>query len=159
MGWDLAGNIRGPAGSGGFVELAANFTTALSLTLVDVPGFSFPLAANEVRSFEGVIVFSTTLTTSGVKIALIGPAIGTGTAVYLLETQLTDSTFTVVTVRQWATAHAATASVGVINTTYIARIKGVVRNGPTAGVVKVQVAPEIATATATIYAGSSLTYT
>jgi hypothetical protein len=139
------------------IKLAADFSTPLSLTLQNVPGMSFALAVGEVKTFDAIVLFSSNATANGIKLALAGPAIGSGTAMYVLETQLTDTTFDVKSIRGWSTAHAATGSVAAANTVYLARIRGAVRNGPTAGTVQLQVAPELATNTVTVHAGSSLT--
>lgn len=123
-------------------------------TLASITDLSAPLEADETVAFEADVVFSAAAVTTGVRLAITGPA-SPGLVTATSETPLSATTYTV----QHHTAYdqgAATTGVPVAGTNYVAKIRGVIRNGPTAGNLVVRAASEVAGSAVTVRAGSVL---
>lgn len=113
-----------------------------------------PLEPDETVEFEADVVFSTAALTTGVRVAISGPA-SPALVVATSEVPVTATSYTV----QHHTGYdqgVATTGVAVTGTNYVAKIRGVIRNGPTAGNLVVRVASEVAGSAVTVRAGSVL---
>ncbi len=144
-----------PGGGSPFVRKTADQAFTV-IALTDVADLSVPLGANADVGFEFLIVWQSAATTTGVQFALNGP-LGLVELTALVEVQLTATT--------WQTAihttyngGAVTASIDAANTRRVARIKGVVRNGATAGPLVLRCRTEVLNSAITVKRGSYATY-
>lgn len=146
----------GPAGSIPIVKLAVDQAISVT-TLTDITGLSLPIAANADLMFEALIIWQSAATTTGIRIAINGPA-GAVEVTALAEIQTSAAAFAL----QLHTGYqggAATTSIDTANARRVARLSGVVRNGPNAGTLSIQVASEVAGSVVTVKRGSWARYT
>lgn len=143
------------AGGGGANRVRINADVSNTLiTLADATGLSIPVLANTDYTFDFTVAFQTAATTTGIQLALNGPASPTlFTAVIRIPSSATA--FSTQYVSAYNTGPLTTA-IDAANTPRIAEIKGILRNGPTAGNLTVRFRTEIALSTVTIKAGSSV---
>jgi len=148
---------QGPAGSSGSIstcKMTADVTNA-TVNLSNVTGLSFAVSASTDYAFQFTIAWSSTATTTGIRIDLTGPASPTELT-WSRETMLSGAAGTDAYQSRALVAYesdAATASVDQANTRRIARITGVLRNGANAGTLQVRFAAETANEVR-IYRGS-----
>lgn len=146
---------QGPAGLGvaALVKKTADQANS-TVTLANVTDLAFSVAANGVYGFMFVVVYKTAALTTGLRLEMNGPTLGTGLVHYVAEFS--------VAANLWHTRHSPTAyggagtslAVDLANTNRLARVQGVLRNGTTAGSLSLQFASEVATSAVTILAGS-----
>lgn len=142
------------------VRLAADFTTPPgSASLTDVPGLSFTPAANERYEFEAQLRLRTSDATSGPKAGIFWPTGCTDGTVKINSSSATVSTQSVAYGNIAAQVFTAPTGLPNITGSWPSHIVGEVEAGATpSGDVKVQIASELTTATATIKAGSFIRY-
>jgi hypothetical protein len=126
----------GPTGPGGPTTVwktNVNDSTT-STTLGSATGLDLPVAANTTYSFDYYILFQSANTNTGISLALTGPA-GPALVSYVVDTPIgADGAGGLFS--GWGTAYddqVVGTAVQAANTTYVARIHGVVRTGATAG--------------------------
>ncbi|MFA5030551.1 MAG: hypothetical protein WC495_03115 [Patescibacteria group bacterium] len=136
------------------VRLGADVANATT-SFADVTGLLFPVLANKDYVFDVWLLFQSSVTTTGIKLAVNGPA---GFVVLGLQTHI-PTTLTAITHGCAVAYNSGTASAGVpvINTSYLANITGIFRNGATAGNLVIRFAAET-TGTVKIMTGSILRY-
>jgi len=126
-------------------------------TLQDVDDLQFSLEPNKIYLFEFIVVFQTAATTTGIRLDISGPT-SPQYIVWWREIPLSAQTAGTDNIqdRQLVTyqSDSATASIGVANQNFIARITGIIANGPNADVLKLQFASEVANSAVTIKKGS-----
>lgn len=132
-------------------KLAADVSSSV-ITMGDVTGLSLTLAANTAYGFEFIIGFSAAATTTGIKLAVNGPATPTYVS-YTVETPLTATSDTLNAVNAYD-AGAVTTGVAVAATVYTARIHGVIRTAAAGGPLVARFASEVAASAVTVKAGS-----
>jgi hypothetical protein len=123
--------------------------TTTSITLQDTTGLDLALAANTTYTFEYYILFQTSATTRGISLSLTGPA--TSVLSYTVSIPRgADGTASVYhgTSTGWD-QDMLSDTVEVADTTYVARIAGVVRT-TAAGTLKPRFRSENAAATARV---------
>lgn len=149
--WD---NPGGGAESEIIVRLGADVANATT-SFADVTGLLFPMLANKDYVFDVWLLFQSSVTTTGIKLAVKGP--GTPT-VLGMQTHI-PTTLVAITHGLAIAYDSGTASTGVpvINTSYLANITGLIRNGVTAGNLIIRFAAET-TGTVKIMTGSILRY-
>jgi hypothetical protein len=165
MGWDLAGNIRGPAGAAGGsiskLELSADraFST---VTYADVTDWLVSLPANDVVTVDGIFTFqSAALTTGfgfGARVTTIGGGAVLAPARFLLtfEYQTSATAWATATQTSHTAPMAVTTAAYVANSGILCRITGQVEMGATAGELRFQARSEVAGSAITIRKGSPL---
>jgi hypothetical protein len=127
-------------------------------TLQDVAGLTADVKAGKKYVFEAFIVWSSSLTTTGIRLDMNGPAIGAGRVTWKRETDLSGAAGTDQTEQRTLTAYqsdAATASVDAAGARRVAGIRGVLENGANDGTLAVQFAAGTADSV-TVHAGSWL---
>jgi hypothetical protein len=129
----------------------ANSTTAFA----DVTGLSFPILANKDYIFDVWLLFQSSVTTTGIKLAVNGAASPVAIGI---QTHI-PTTLTAITHGCAVAYNSGMASTGVpvINTSYLANITGILRNGNNAGTLIIRFAAETM-GTVKIMAGSILRY-
>jgi len=146
-----------PAG-GAEVEQIVRTTgdiTNSTTTFADVTGLTFAVAANTDYIFEAWLIFRSDTQTTGIKFAVNGPASPTAVVIQ------THIPITLVSVTQGAAvaydSGTASASVAVINTSYLGHVTGIIRNGANSGTLAIRFAAET-TGIVKIMTGSVLRY-
>lgn len=131
-------------------------------TFVDITSLSWAAAANTTYEIEGIIWFTVAATTTGHRWGFVGPGLALANIVMEYQTSATAwATYdqqhnnTTMTGTPPMAVVTASALAGVPN---IVRVKGIIRNGATAGTIKMQGASELNSASVTVLKGSSLTY-
>lgn len=128
--------------------------TSSIVALADITDLTAPIEPDETVEFEADVIFSTAALTTGIRIAINGPN-APGLVAATAEIPLAATSYTV----QHHTGYnqgTATTGVPVAGVNYVAKVRGVVRNGPTAGNLAVRVASEVAGSAVTVRAGSVL---
>lgn len=122
--------------------ISSNFTTA-STTLVDVTGGTVAMEANKDYELTIHVLFQSSSATNGIWFSLSGPASPTSVAFnYTIPISTTANANRNQSAYNAGSAH---ADVPAANTTYYARIIGIIRNGANAGNLQLRVASETAT--------------
>ncbi len=124
-----------------------NNTTAAS----NVSGLTWPVAANTDYVFSCTIIASSAATTTGIQMAVNGPATPTQVTTYINIPITATSTPVPSTQTAFETYQANTAAV---TTRVVGKIKGVARIGATAGTMAIRLKSEVATSTVTVHRGS-----
>lgn len=122
--------------------------------LADVTDLTAALEADETVEFEVDLIFSTPALTTGIRVAVNGPA-SPGLVAATAEIPLAATSYAV---QHHTGYNQGTATTGVpgANASYMAKVRGVIRNGPNAGNLVVRVASEVAGSAVTVRAGSVL---
>jgi hypothetical protein len=127
--------------------------TTTGTTYVSASGLDLALAANTTYSFEYYILFSTAVNTTGIGLGVTGPAGATTVAYTVSIPRAADGTAGLY--NGWGTAWDDTSPLGdgvqTANTTYVARIHGVVRTGGTAGNLTPRFRSEVNTSTVRVH--------
>lgn len=164
MPWALTGNIRGPAGSGGG-GVALYKTTAdqafTTTTLADITGWTVPLPANTVVTFDGLLFFHSAATTTGFQFAVTpktaaGGALTPTRFMAVLEYQTSATAWATFTQTVPTTPMAVTTASYVANSAVLCRVTGQVETGATGGNLHFQARSEIAGSAITTRKGNSL---
>lgn len=144
---------QGPVGTGltAIVKKGAD-ESFTATTLADVAGTALTMAANADYEFDYLVIFQTAATTTGIWLALNGPT-GLIELSALVETQTAPTTWSSA-VHLAYNGGATTASIDAANTRRIARIRGIVRNGTTAGNLVLRAASEVSGSAVTIKRGT-----
>jgi len=127
-------------------------STATTTALIDVAGLSFSVKANMTYMFKFLVIFQTALTTTGINLAVNGPASPTR-VVYNIQTP-TSTTAVTNSINRAYDAGTATTGIDTSSVDTLAIIDGVLVNGTTAGTLIVRVASEVAGSVVKIKAGS-----
>jgi hypothetical protein len=148
-----ATGAQGPQGVPGWtrVKLGADVSNS-TVTLADVTGLSFPVAASTDYDFEFLVPFTSPVLTTGLALALNGP----GTPV-LLAVEISVPTTAGNRVYKSTNVYNAEAlgtDVDVVNVPRFASIRGVLRNGTTAGTVVARFRSEVAASAVVVKAGA-----
>lgn len=156
MGWELAGNIRGPAGpaGGGGGATAKRLTTNAPTSLTAYSSISeleFTLAANAAYAFDWYLYFTAAAATTGIGLQLAGTTLlNSMRAGIEIATSVTARTTSVVTAL--LTPLLTTGSAGA--TPLMAVIHGTILTGATDGTLVPQFRSEVAGSNVTILTGS-----
>lgn len=147
----------GPAGPAGVtrVKLGGDQTNT-TVTLADITGLGFPVLANTDYEFEFLVPFTTAATTTGLALALNGPASPT-----LLAVRITVPISASAVVDRFTNAYNTEAlgtAVDAANAPRLAVIKGVLRNGANAGSVIARFRSEVAASAVVAKQGAVVTY-
>lgn len=137
------------------VKLAADRTNS-TVNLADVTGLEFPVAANTDYEFEFLIPFTTAAITTGIALALAGPA-GFSLLAYEIRIPLSATT------EQFAyrSAYASellTTGIDAANAPRLAVIRGVLKNGANVGSVIARFRSEVAASAVVVKAGAVVKY-
>ena len=124
-------------------RITSDFSTS-STTLVDVTGGTAAMLANKDYIVEVDILFQSTVTTTGLWLALNGPASPTSVS-YQYHIPVSAVAFHARIAAAYD-AGSATTDVAVANTTYYVKLFGFVRNGANAGNLQLRLAAENANA-------------
>jgi hypothetical protein len=147
-----------PAGGGGESELVVRLGADISnatTNFADVTGLFFPALANKDYIFDAWLLFQSSVTTTGIKLAVNGAASPVAVGIQThIPTALTAITHGLAVAYDSGTA---STGVPVINTSYLANITGILRNGATAGNLVIRFGAET-TGTVKIMTGSILRY-
>ncbi len=138
-------------------RLSADVTNS-TVTAVDISALAVPLAANGVVAFAFILIVDAGATTTGIHLAINGPA--TPTAVTMrMEVALTTTTQFFHNVNAYETYPTA-AQVGTSpgTTRSVARVTGVIRNGATAGNLVPRIRSEVAASAVTARIGSYVSW-
>jgi hypothetical protein len=133
------------------VKLAVDVSNS-TVTLADVTGLSFPVAASTDYDFEFLVPFTSPVLTTGLALALAGPA-----SPLLLAVEISVPTTAGNRVYKSTNVYNAEAlgtDVDVINVPRFASIRGVLRNGATAGTVVARFRSEVAASAVVVKAGA-----
>lgn len=145
----------GPAGTGGGGGTTVVTKTAdqahTTTTLANVTELVVPAAANAVMGFRFAVMFRTAATTTGIRLAIAGPAGATVAYRAQIPSSATADTVQHVNTLSGGTA---TTAVAAANTDYVAVLEGVLTVGATAGNLQLQVASEVAASAVTVRKGS-----
>lgn len=133
------------------VELFSSVTNTTT-TAANITGLGITVAANETIQFEYVLAVDSSSATSGIQLAVNGPASPTQLTAYV-ETPSSTSANTALHVVAYDTFAAPTTSPGA-SVRGLARIKGVFRNGANAGTLIPRFKRSATAATITIHPGS-----
>jgi hypothetical protein len=130
-------------------------TNSSNSTLSSATGLDFTLAANTTYSFDYYILFQSAATTTGIGLAVTGPA---SPAIISYTANIPIGADAVnVLYSGWGTGYddpvVATAAPS-IGATYLARIYGVIKTGATAGTLTPRFRSEVNSSTVTLKAGS-----
>ena len=142
--------IQGPAGWQR-TKLTADQTNS-TVTLADATGLSFAVAANTDYEFEFLVPFQTAALTTGFALALNGPSSPTLLAVEI-RVPISGTTEVFRHTNLYNTEALGT-SVDAINVPRLATIRGIVRNGSTAGTVIGRFRSEVAASAVVVKAGA-----
>jgi hypothetical protein len=129
-------------------KTTANDTTN-GTALVSATGLDLPVAANTNYSFDYFILVQSAATTTGISLAINGPA-GATVVSYAVDvpTAAADGTDTIFSGYGTAFGDEVIGSgMQAANTTYVARIHGVIRTGGTAGNLTPRFRSEVNTST------------
>lgn len=127
-----------------------------SMNLMDIEGLSFSVEAHRDYGFEFVVIWSSSGVTAGIRIDLDGPPSPTALT-WGREVMLTGGASRDAYESRVLTSYRGDSSTGGVDTANerrVARVAGVLRNGPNAGVLKVQFASGVEGITTTVYQGS-----
>lgn len=146
----LAGLTSGPAA----VKLSADVGPTTSTTLANVTGLSFALAANTSYQFSFYVLYQVDTAANGIKLAVTTPS---GLINYSVELPNAADGVDADYEGQGTSSADIVQSTAIpaVNTTYIARIVGVVQNGATPGNLQVQYASPNIAVNVRIKAGAS----
>jgi len=133
-------------------RLAGDLTSTVT-AFANATGLSFYMLANTDYSFDVRLIFQTAATTTGINLAINGPA--SPISVVALCEVVQESLLRVDDCRSYDNATAfLTTGIDAANSDSIATIRGIVRNGANAGNLIVRFASEVAASQVTIKAGS-----
>lgn len=164
MPWNLAGNIRGPAGADGG-PIAAYETAAdqafSTVTLADITGWVVPLPANTVVTFDGLLFFHSAALTTGFQFAATpktsgGAALTPSRFVAIFEYQTSATAWATFTQTAPATPMAVTTASYVASSAILCRVTGQVETGATGGNLHFQARTEVAGSAITTRKGNVL---
>ncbi|MDQ2910171.1 MAG: collagen-like protein, partial [Actinomycetota bacterium] len=151
-----ATGAQGPQGPGPTTVRKTNADdTNSTTTLASATGLDLTLAASTTYSFDYYILFQTAVNTTGIALAVTGPASPSviSYSVYIpVAGDANNALFS-----GWGTAYDdAVVGTGVQTaaTTYLARISGVIKTGASAGTLTPRFRSEVAASTVTLKAGS-----
>lgn len=162
MPWSKEGNIRGPAGTGGgggatvLEKSADQAITATALT--DISDFTIPIAAGDVITVDGFIVFQSAATTTGFRFAAAAPLWVPSRFLMIFEYQTSKTAWATFTQNDFTTFMAATTSSYIANAAILCRVSGQVEAGLTGGSIQMQASSEVAGSAITIRRGNVLRY-
>lgn len=141
-------------GIGGGLSVVATEDTSESLGVgfVDATGLSFAVAASKTYHFEWYVLFTSAATTTGLYLAMNGPASPTAIA-YEVKYPFATTTTSARNATAYETGTAATGSL-TANTPLFAQMAGIFVNGSNAGTLQVRFQTEIPTSAVVIKAGS-----
>lgn len=144
---------QGPQGIPGWqrFKLAADVSNS-TVTLADVTGLGFAMAASTDYDFEFFLPFQSAALTTGLALALNGPGTPTLLA-YRVEVPISASA-SVLRFGSTYNAEALGTAVDTINVPRLALIQGVVRNGVTAGTLIARFRSEVAASAVVVKAGA-----
>lgn len=153
------------AATKGYVDAATSFAlvagdqTDAAGVFTNASGLGFPVEASKVYEYEFVIVDETAAVTTGVWYGLTGPVLGVGGSNtftnYWIDTNTSSVPLSAAATTGFNSIAAAT---GHASGRSVARIDGVLANGPNAGTVQLQFRTEVAGSAATVRAGSFVRY-
>jgi hypothetical protein len=127
-----------------------------TVTLADVTGLAFSMLANTDYEFEFLIPFQTAAVTTGIALALNGPA---GTLLLAAHIMVPISASTQVDRHTNAfNTEALGTAIDVINVPRLARIQGIIRNGANAGNLIARYRSEVAGSEVRVKAGALVKY-
>jgi hypothetical protein len=132
------------------VRLTADVSNS-TVTLADITGLSFAVEANKDYFFEAELIFQTAATTTGISLAVNGPASPVSCTLTGLVSMATLAR------ASWSYHYdnaMTTPDVFAANTNFPASMRGILRNGVTAGTLILRFASEVASSVVTIKAGS-----
>lgn len=154
--WNEDHVITGTGAHRTLVELGSDVASAASTAFANITGLSFSVTAGVTYRFYGLLLYTTSAATIGVRVSLTSPA-----TTHLAYATRTGLSATGSAAAEWqnfqATADAGTVSTSSVSTSgNLVVIEGVIR--PSAnGTVQLRFAPETATANGVVIkAGSSL---
>jgi hypothetical protein len=132
-------------------KLAVDVSSS-TVTLADVTGLGFAVAANSDYEFEFLVLFQSAALTTGIVLALNGPV----SPVLLSWRCEIPISATSSALRYGSTYGVETTGTAVeqINVPRLATIQGVVRNGNTAGIVVARFRSEVAASAVVVKAGA-----
>lgn len=142
--------VQGPAGPANLVmgRIAADIQQTSNVTYSNL--FTQAVAASEVWSFDATLYFLTAAATTGIVVALSGPA-SPANVVYALETGETATAWRTLPASAFDTALVGTAG---LSTILVARVSGTVENGSNAGTLTVKFRSEVNGSGVTVKRGS-----
>lgn len=148
---------QGVAGTPGWLrtKITADVSNS-TVTLADVTGLSFAMLASTDYEFEFLLPFTSPALTTGIAVALNGPGTPSLLAVEL-RVPISASTEVIRYTNLYATEALGTA-VDVINVPRLARMRGIVRNGTTAGSLTARFRSEVAASAVVVKAGALVLY-
>jgi len=149
------GGHRGPAGRGfesRYVHMTADQSNS-TLVLSDVTEMAFPIVAAGVYIFEFNLMVVTAATTTGLVVAVNGPASPTYVR-YEFFSAVSNSTMNTAGAATFDTAIVAGAGLTVATAPLLNLVTGYVVNGVNAGTLQLRMRSEIDTSAATIQRGS-----
>lgn len=135
---------------------------ATAAAYVDIADLSWNALANTSYELEGILWFTVAATTTGHRWGFMGPGLALANIVLEYQTSATawatyDQQHNNTTMNA-APAMAAVTASALAAVPNVVRFKGYIRNGATAGVIKMQGASELSTASVTVLKGSNITY-
>lgn len=141
------------AGLPAVAKVAADVASTV-VAMADVTGMTFPVLANTSYGFLFVVAFTTAAITTGIKLAVNGPALGAGYVAYTVETPVTTTSEAISTASAYDGGAASTGVTAATPTVYVARVHGVLRTGATPGTFALRFATEVVASAATVKIGS-----
>lgn len=124
-------------------------------TFANITGLTFEMLANKDYIIEALLMFQSDTAATGIKFAVNGPAFPVAVAIEThIPTTLILSTHGSAITYDSGTA---SASVAIIDTSYLGCVKGIIRNGANAGTLAIRFAAET-TGVVKIMTGSILRY-
>lgn len=126
-----------------------------STSLTNVTDLVFPVVANSVYSFEFLVPFSSVALTTGIGLAVSCPA-SPALLSYQAEIPFAADGVDATWIGSGTASGDTILSTGVvaINTVYLARLTGVLRNGANAGNLQVQARSEVNASAVTVKSGA-----
>lgn len=134
-------------------RLAADQSTT-GTALVDATGLWYPVLQNAELMFDFRVVFQTAAVTTGIQLALNGPASPALFSAWIAVPS-SATAFSSQFVSAYNTGPATTA-IDAANTPRIAILTGVIRNGPTAGSLVVRFRSAVSGSAVTVKQGSTV---
>lgn len=134
------------------VLATSDTSEALGIGYVDATGLSFSIAASKTYHFDFFIRWESAATTTGINLAMNGPASPTAVA-FVAFSAFNPTTYSPRPMTAYDTSSSGTGAQAT-GTALFAEIKGIVVNGSNAGTLQVRFQTEIPTSAVTIKAGS-----